>query len=119
MRSIHLLLMLTLRCVLLISTMAQESDQGSDQVITGSASASAEAIQAAAAMNLKEGFELHIHASEPLLANPVSLDFDAAGRCFVVESHRRRTSVYDIRRFPEWLDSDFGFQRVADRSAFL
>ena len=119
MRSIHLLLMLTLRCVLLISTLAQESDQGSDQVITRSASASAEAIQAAAAMNLKEGFELHIHASEPLLANPVSLDFDAAGRCFVVESHRRRTSVYDIRRFPEWLDSDFGFQRVADRSAFL
>lgn len=80
---------------------------------------SSEAIEAAANFSVAEGFELEIYASEPLLANPVSLDFDEFGRCYVVESHRRRTSVYDIRRFPDWLDSDFSFQTVKDRSDFL
>ena len=80
---------------------------------------SPEATEAAANLSVAEGFELEIYASEPLLANPVSLDFDEFGRCYVVESHRRRTSVYDIRRFPDWLDADFSFQTVKDRSDFF
>jgi len=80
---------------------------------------SPEAAEAAANFSVAQGFELEIYASEPLLANPVSLDFDESGRCYVVESHRRRTSVYDIRRFPDWLDADFSFQTVKDRSDFF
>ena len=80
---------------------------------------SEEALGAASSFQVKEGFEIEVYASEPLLANPVSMTFDASGKCYVVESHRRRTSVYDIRRFPDWLDRDFAFTTVADRSAFL
>lgn len=80
---------------------------------------SKEALEAASSFQVKEGFEIEVYASEPLLANPVSMTFDASGKCYVVESHRRRTSVYDIRRFPDWLDRDFAFTTVADRSAFL
>ena len=80
---------------------------------------SQEALEAASSFQVKEGFKIEVYASEPLLANPVSMTFDASGKCYVVESHRRRTSVYDIRRFPDWLDRDFAFTTVADRSAFL
>ncbi len=78
-----------------------------------------EAVEAASRFSVATGFDLEIYASEPLLANPVSLTFDEKGRCYVVESHRRRTSVYDIRRFPDWLDFDFSFTRVDDRAQFL
>ena len=90
----------------------------SNPVVTA-ATPSLEAIAAAANLSVHPGFALDIYASEPLLANPVSLTFDEKGRCYVVESHRRRTSVYDIRRFPDWLDTDFSFNKVADRADFL
>ena len=80
---------------------------------------SAEAIAAAATLSVHPGLDLDIYASEPLIANPVSITFDEKGRCYVVESHRRRTSVYDIRSFPDWLDSDFSFTKVEDRANFL
>jgi quinoprotein glucose dehydrogenase len=90
----------------------------SSSVVTTSG-ASTEAVEAASNFSVSPGFNLDIYASEPLLANPVSLAFDAKGRCYVVESHRRRTSVYDIRRFPDWLDADFSFSTVEDRAQFL
>lgn len=65
------------------------------------------------------GLSVELLASEPLLANPVSFSFDNAGKLYVVETGRRRTSVYDIRNHPEWLDADFSFRTVLDRSNFF
>jgi quinoprotein glucose dehydrogenase len=65
------------------------------------------------------GFKVEVFAAEPLLQNPVSIAFDERGRLYVVETHRRRTSVFDIRNFPEWLDSDFSLRTVDDRLNFL
>lgn len=65
------------------------------------------------------GFKAEIYAAEPLIQNPVSFAFDEQGRAFVVETHRRRTSVFDIRNHADWLDSDFSFRTVADRSNFF
>ncbi len=65
------------------------------------------------------GLKVELFASEPILANPVSFTFDEKGRIFVVESHRQRNSVLDIRHHPEWLDADLSFHRVEDREGFL
>jgi quinoprotein glucose dehydrogenase len=65
------------------------------------------------------GFRAQIFAAEPLIQNPVSFAFDERGRAYVVETHRRRTSVFDIRNHPDWLDDDFSFRTVADRSNFF
>ena len=80
---------------------------------------SAEANQALRAMTVQAGLKAQVFASEPLFANPVSFTFDDQGRCFLVETHRRRTSVFDIRRFQDWLDDDFSFRTVDDRREFL
>jgi quinoprotein glucose dehydrogenase len=104
--------------VFLTATLLLEGQVPSSSVVTASV-ASTEAIEAASNLSVSPGFNLEIYASEPLLANPVSIAFDERGRCYVVESHRRRTSVYDIRRFPDWVDFDFSFTSVEDRAQFL
>jgi quinoprotein glucose dehydrogenase len=68
---------------------------------------------------LQPGFYPEMFASEPLIANPVSFVFDDAGRAYVVETHRRRTSVFDIRNHRDWLDNDLSFRTTEDRAAFL
>lgn len=80
---------------------------------------SAEAETALKAMTVAKGLKANVFASEPLFANPVAFDFDDLGRCYLVETHRRRTSVFDIRRFPDWLEDDFSFRTVEDRRRFL
>ncbi|MCI0538693.1 MAG: HEAT repeat domain-containing protein, partial [Verrucomicrobiales bacterium] len=79
----------------------------------------AEAAAALRKFTVAPGFKVEVFAAEPLLQNPVSLAFDEVGRLYVVETHRRRTSVFDIRKFPEWLDADFSLRTVDDRMNFL
>jgi quinoprotein glucose dehydrogenase len=77
------------------------------------------AVESLRGMTVQPGLKVQIFASEPLFANPVAFTFDDQGRCYLVETHRRRTSVFDIRRFPDWLDDDFSFRTVDDRREFL
>ncbi|HUS34920.1 MAG TPA: PVC-type heme-binding CxxCH protein [Verrucomicrobiae bacterium] len=68
---------------------------------------------------MQPGFYAELFASEPFFANPTSFAFDENGRCFVVETHRRRTSTYDIRFFPDWLNDDYSLRTVEDRAKFF
>ena len=70
-------------------------------------------------LRVTPGFKAELYAAEPLVQNPVSFAFDEKGRAFVVETHRRRTSVFDIRNHPDWVNDDFSFRSVADRSNFF
>jgi quinoprotein glucose dehydrogenase len=77
---------------------------------------------AAAAMKkfrVAPGLKLDVFASEPLIKDVVNFCFDEKGRVYVVESGRRRTSVYDIRRHRDWTDHDFSFRSPADRLDFF
>ncbi len=65
------------------------------------------------------GMKIDLFAAEPMLQNVVSFAFDEHGRCYVVESNRRRTSVFDIRGLSEWLDNDYSFRTVEDRANFF
>src|ERR1700744_1471987 len=49
------------------------------------------------------GLRVDLWAEEPLIENVVAFAFDEKGRAFVVETHRRRTSVPDIRKNTDWL----------------
>lgn len=80
---------------------------------------SEEARQALIGMSVAPGLKAQVFASEPFVTNPVAFDFDDQGRCYLVETFRRRTSVYDIRRFRDWLEADLSFRTVDDRRQFL
>jgi quinoprotein glucose dehydrogenase len=84
-----------------------------------SAGATDDAATAIRKFRAAPGMKIDLFAAEPMLANVVSFAFDEHGRCYVVESNRRRTSVFDIRGLGEWLDSDYSFRTVEDRANFF
>ena len=61
--------------------------------------ASDDAVLALKRFSLPKGLKASLWAAEPMLANPVAIDFDEKGRLFVSETYRYKTSVLDIR---EW-----------------
>jgi len=78
--------------------------------------------EAATAMRLfrvAPGLKVDVFAAEPMVQDIVSFTFDEQGRCYVVETHRRRTSVFDITQFPDWLERDFAIRTVEGRADFL
>ena len=79
--------------------------------------ASDEAARALARFTAAEGFTAELFAAEPLLANPVALSLDGAGRVFVAETHRARTSALDVRDYPALLADDRASRSLDDRLA--
>ncbi|MFN0068173.1 MAG: PQQ-dependent sugar dehydrogenase, partial [Limisphaerales bacterium] len=77
------------------------------------------ATAAQARLRVAPGLAVELWAAEPLVQDVTSLAFDEHGRAYIVESGRRRTSVFDVRNLQPWLDDDFALRSVADRAAFL
>lgn len=65
------------------------------------------------------GLQIAPWAVEPLVRDITSVSFDGQGRAYVVETGRRRTSVFDIRNLEPWLEEDFALRTTGDRSTFL
>jgi quinoprotein glucose dehydrogenase len=70
-------------------------------------------------MAVAPDLKAEVWAAEPLLENPVAMSFDNAGRAYVAETHRRRTSVPDIRKFDEWRVENLALRSVEERVAFF
>jgi quinoprotein glucose dehydrogenase len=65
------------------------------------------------------GLQVEVWASEPLLANPVAFTFDPNGHAYVTETHRRRSSVPDIRKYEAWTLENLALRSVEQRTAFF
>lgn len=68
---------------------------------------------------IQPGLKIDVFAAEPDIQDVVSFAFDDKGRAFVVETGRRRTSVFDIRKHRDWTENDLSFRTVQDRINFL
>ncbi|MEJ0085772.1 MAG: HEAT repeat domain-containing protein [Pseudomonadota bacterium] len=79
--------------------------------------ASDDATLALKRFSLPAGFQAKLWAAEPMLANPVAIDFDEKGRLFVSETYRYRTSVLDIRDYMGMLELDMASRSIEDRAA--
>src|SRR4029079_13506008 len=67
--------------------------------------------------SIPKGLQAKLWAAEPMLANPVAIDFDEKGRLFVSETYRYRTSVLDIRDYMGMLELDLASRTIEDRAA--
>ncbi len=92
------------------------ADPSAVTVVTNSAP---DALTAQARLAVAPGLKVELWAGEPLVQNITSFCFDNLGRAYVVETGRRRTSVFDIRGLQPWLDTDYSLRTVNDREAFL
>ncbi|MGA0060593.1 MAG: DUF7133 domain-containing protein, partial [Planctomycetota bacterium] len=50
-----------------------------------------------------DGFRIENVAAEPDLANPVAFHIGDDGRIYVVETHRLRAGVIDMRSYTSWV----------------
>ncbi|MEO8061138.1 MAG: HEAT repeat domain-containing protein [Pseudomonadota bacterium] len=66
--------------------------------------------------SLPAGFQARLWAAEPMLANPVAIDFDEKGRLFVSETYRYRSSVLDIRDYMGMLELDMASRTIEERA---
>jgi quinoprotein glucose dehydrogenase len=77
-----------------------------------------DALTAMKKFRVAPGLKLDVFAAEPLIQDVVNFCFDEQGRVYVVETGRRRTSVFDIRNFRDWVEPDLSFRTVEDRASF-
>ncbi|WP_142713852.1 PVC-type heme-binding CxxCH protein [Fodinibius sediminis] len=70
-------------------------------------------------VELAEGVELNLWASEELIIDPVGLDIDNKGRLFVTNTTRSWSSEFDIRDHRNWMDEAMTWSTVEDRRDFL
>jgi quinoprotein glucose dehydrogenase len=75
--------------------------------------------RAIAKMRPAPGLKVELWAAEPMLANPVALNFDNKGRCYLVETWRFEHGVIDMRGHQDWLDEDLASKSVEDRIALV
>jgi len=78
-----------------------------------------DALAALPRLRVAPGLKVSLWAGEPLIRDVTSVSFDAQGHAYVVESGRRRTSVFDVRGLGPWLEDDFAFRTTGDRAKFL
>lgn len=85
---------------------------------------SAEAVEQARAVEQDvapqpaEGFDIHLWASERLLADPIALDVDAQGRVYATGSGRS-SGLLDVRGHSDWTTTVLTHKTVEDQRAFI
>ena len=89
------------------------------QMDPAAAARQADSIRQVAAIQVADGLDLDLWASETLLADPIGLTFDQQGRAYVTRTFRQDNSEFDIRGYPQWMISSIALETVEDRRAFL
>ncbi|MEL6923845.1 MAG: hypothetical protein AAFO94_07330 [Bacteroidota bacterium] len=79
----------------------------------------AQQIREEAVVEIADGFELSLWASDSLLADPIALDMDDFGRAYVTRVNRQKNSEFDIRGHMQWATESISWQTVEDRRKFL
>lgn len=79
----------------------------------------ASAIEAMVKPELHEDFQLSVWAVDSLVADPISMRFDEAGRLFYSRTNRRKISEFDIRSHQDWEIHSIKMQSVEDRKNFI
>lgn len=90
-----------------------------DPAVVISTNPPAAAAAAQVRLRVAHGLQVDLWAAEPLVQDVTSFAFDEHGRAYVVESGRRRTSVFDVRNLQPWLENDYALRSVDDRAEFL
>ena len=79
----------------------------------------AKAIRSQVSLDLADGLDMTLWASEDLMADPVALSMDNQGRAWVAITHRSNNSEFDIRPYPHWLTDSIAMESNEDRREFL
>jgi len=70
-------------------------------------------------VEVAEGVELSLWASDSLVNDPVAISVDEKGQIYYAQGSRLSNSEFDIRGHQDWMTASISFQSVEDRRAFI
>ncbi len=70
-------------------------------------------------MELAEGLEVKLWATDSLAPDPVAMSIDDFGNVYLTRTNRQKNSEFDIRGYRHWMIESISLQTVEDRRAFL
>lgn len=79
----------------------------------------AKSIEAGVSPTLAEGLTLRIWGVDSLVADPISIDIDDAGRLYYTRTNRQKHSEFDIRGHQDWEIGSIQLKNVEEKRAFL
>ena len=79
----------------------------------------AQKIREEVSVELADGLELSLWASDSLVQDPVAISVAPNGQIYYARSKRLTNSEFDIRGHRDWMVASISFQTVEDRRAFL
>lgn len=68
---------------------------------------------------LDEGLTLSLWASDSLVFDPISINFDEHGRLYYSRTNRQKNSEFDIRGHQDWEIESISLQSIEEKRAFL
>ncbi|MBK5279263.1 MAG: HEAT repeat domain-containing protein [Bacteroidia bacterium] len=79
----------------------------------------AKAIEATVTPQLAEGLTLSLWGIDSLVADPVSIDIDDAGKLYYTRTNRQKNSEFDIRGHQDWEIESIQLKSIEEKRAFL
>ncbi|MFH5886109.1 HEAT repeat domain-containing protein [Halalkalibaculum sp. DA3122] len=108
--------------LLALSLVGCSGEQPDPEIITlddQEAAEDARRIRQDVSVEVAEGLELSLWASEKLLQDPIGMDIDNNGRALINVTNRSTSSEFDIRGHRDWMIESITWQTVEDRKEFL
>lgn len=68
---------------------------------------------------IDSGLFVKVWASDSMVFDPISIDFDDQGRLYYSRTNRQKNSEHDIRRHQDWEIRSIGLQTIEEKRAFL
>ena len=85
----------------------------------GEAADLARKIRAESNIQVEDGLELDLWASDSLVTDPIAISVAPDGRIFYTSATRQEHSEFDIRGHRDWMTASIAFETVEDRRDFL
>ncbi|MEZ4898283.1 MAG: HEAT repeat domain-containing protein [Saprospiraceae bacterium] len=103
---------------------SQEPSVAKEQIISkeltaDSARAHAERIESSLALEVADGLQFTLWASDSLAPDPIAMTMDDQGTLYLTRTNRQKHSEFDIRGHQDWMTASIKMQDVEDRRAFL
>ncbi|WP_235297594.1 HEAT repeat domain-containing protein [Portibacter marinus] len=83
------------------------------------AQAMAKQIRESVAVQVADGMELSLWASDSLIHDPIAISIDSDGKIYYTSATRQENSEFDIRGHRNWMTASISFETPEDRLAFL
>ncbi len=71
------------------------------------------------AIQLADGLEVSLWASDSLAPDPIAMSVDDFGNVYLTRTNRQKNSEFDIRGHRNWITPSIALETVEDRRAFL